>query len=82
MWRMPQKHQTDCLCLFDRQVYLFLLKAHIPKPWCTSLLPHGPLFTLPRITSMLKKKMTGTHTASQSYWEWWIWKELPKEIHQ
>lgn len=53
MWRMPQKHQTDYFCLFDRQVYLFLLKAQIPKPWCTSLLP---LFTLLKITSTKKRK--------------------------
>lgn len=87
MWRMPQKHQTDYFCLCDRQVYLFLLKAQIPKPWCTSLLPHGPLFTLLKITSTKKRKnktkqRTGTHTAPQSYWEGWIWKELPQEIHQ
>lgn len=56
MWRMPQKHQTDYFCLFDRQVCLFLLKAQIPKPWCTSLLPREPLFTLLKITSTKKRK--------------------------
>lgn len=56
MWCMPQKHQTDYFCLFDRQVYLFLLKAQVPKPWCTSLLPHEPLFTLLKITSTKKRK--------------------------